>query len=382
MAQRGVAAWVAAVVLVGAGCAGSARDGSTGTARPIEVVATMDRPPGNVAVAPDGRIFVSMHPFGSPERCVREVLPDGSTRVFPPGPWGGKPGADGVGIASVIGIECDTRGTLWALDMGGPGLAPRLLGWDLKGGSATPRVVPIPPPASVEGGFPQDLAIDEARGKVYVADMGMVGMGGASKPAIIVVDLASGGARRVLEDHPALRAEPGAAMVVDGVEVTALGADGKPYSPANGLNPITIDARAEWVYFGAMHGRTIHRVRAADLADASLGEPALAARVERFGPKPVSDGITIDSAGNVYATDVNASAIGATSPDGRYRVVAQDARLLSWPDGLSFGPDGRLYATVNQLHRHAPLSGGRDRVKPGEFYVVRVTPLAPGAQGR
>lgn len=371
----------ASIVVMLAGCSSMSRDAGGAIRSSYTTVASMDAPPGNIAVAPDGRMFVTMHPFGSPAHCVREIRRDGTSSVFPPGPWGGKPGADGVGIASAIGIECDTRGVLWVIDMGEGDLAPKLVGWDLNT-NALHKAIPIPPPASVKGGFPQDLAIDESRGKVYIADMGLTGLGGTTRPAFIVVDLASGRSRRVLEDHPALRAEPDAAMVIDGRPVRALDAAGKPFEPRLGLNPITIDDRHEWVYFGAMHGRSIYRIRAADLADESLAGGTLAARVERFGPKPVSDGITIDSAGNVYVTDVGGNAIGVTSPDGRYHVLVRNDRQLVWPDGLSFGPDGLLYATVNQLHRHPQLSAGEDKPAQGGFLIVGVKPLAPGKQGR
>lgn len=222
----------------------------------VTVVARMDFPPGNPAVSPDGRLFVSVHPFGNPTNSVREILPDGSSRVFPAGAWGGKPGGDGVGIASVIGIECGRDSVLWMLDMGGEGLPPRLIGWDLKRDQLH-KVIRIESPASVAGGFPQDFAIDERRGKFYIADMGLTGLGGDTKPAIIVVDRKTGAARRVLEDHPALRAEAGAVMTIDGKDVTALDASGKPFRPSLGLNPITIDHESRWVFFGAMHGGSV-----------------------------------------------------------------------------------------------------------------------------
>lgn len=371
-----LAMMAAAAATIG-GCAGTDRRSEPGS---LEVFATMNDVPGNVAVAPDGRVFVSMHPFGNPSNCVREVLSDGSTRVFPSGAWGGKPGADGIGLASVIGIECDARGTLWILDMGTDAIVPRLVAWDLSR-DALSREISIQPPASVKGGFPQDLAIDSARPFIYIADMGLTGLGGATLPAIIVVDLRDGSSRRVLENAPALRSEPGAAMVIDGRAVFATGSDGKPFAPSLGINPITIDHRGEWVVFGAMHGRTLWRIRAADLANAKLNDEQLALRLEKFGEKPVSDGITIDRAGNVYTTDVNNNAISVTTPDGRSRVLVRDDARLRWADGLSFGPDGTLYATVNQLHRFAPLNNGKMEAQP-PYLVVRVEPLSPGAQGR
>jgi hypothetical protein len=54
---------------------------------------------------------------------------------------------------------------------------------------------------------------------------------------------------------------------------------------------------------------------------------------------------------------------------------------LSWVDSFSFGPEGRLYAVVNRLHRSAALNGGKSESKP-PYYLLQVKPLAPGLPGR
>jgi hypothetical protein len=90
--------------------------------------------------------------------------------------------------------------------------------------------------------------------------------------------------------------------------------------------------------------------------------------------------MNIDSAGNFYITDLGAGAIGVTRPDDNYEIYIQD-ELLSWPDGLSYGPDGYFYVTVNQLHRHGVLNQNNTTVQP-PFLVVRFKPLAPSAVGR
>jgi sugar lactone lactonase YvrE len=122
-------------------------------------------------------------------------------------------------------------------------------------------------------------------------------------------------------------------------------------------------------------------VRAADLHDASLSADALAKRVERFGRKPVSDGISIDGAGNVYVTDVEASGIGVIRPDGEYRLLFADKEKLSWPDAISAGPDNNMYVAVNKLHLSAKLNAGENASQP-PYYIVRFPALAPTAVGR
>ena len=91
-------------------------------------------------------------------------------------------------------------------------------------------------------------------------------------------------------------------------------------------------------------------------------------KVQRFGDKPMSDGITIDNAGNVYVTDITNNALGVISPEGKYKVLFQDEKL-SWTDGFATQSNGKLLVTINQLHRSPVLNGGENG-SSGEFYIV------------
>lgn len=132
--------------------------------------------------------------------------------------------------------------------------------------------------------------------------------------------------------------------------------------------------------YGAMHGTSVYRIRTADLLDETLSSQKLGERVERYGDKPVSDGITIDNAGNVYITDVTGMGIGVTRPDGSYELLFSDDNLV-WPDSLSIGPDNYIYAVINQLSRSAPLNAGQDISKP-PFHIIRFKALADATVGR
>ena len=335
----------------------------------LETLARFDRstPPGNVAVTPQGRIIMSLHQFYPTTIKVVEVFDDGSVKPFPNQAWANPPGSDGVGINMVLGLVADGRGVVWLLDNAGPGQTGKLVAWNSVA-DRLERVVYLAPPATVSDSFLNDLAVDLVHQGVYIADTA------GQQAALIVVDLATGQAVRRLQGHPSVLSED-IPMVIEGETVTLGGKEARV-----AVNPITIDPANEWVYYGAMNGTALYRVRSRDLMDFELDDTELGQRVERYGDKPISDGITTDGAGNVYITDITGNAIGVTGPDGTYRIIHQGPGLL-WPDGFAFGPDGYIYVTVNQLHRSATLHGGVDTAQP-PFLLLRFPALAPGAVGR
>jgi len=336
----------------------------------FETVATFgaDTPPGNVAIGPDGRVFMSVHGFyGQPLRVV-EVIDGGTTKPYPTAAWASAPTGDGPGLNGVLGLNVDRRGVLWMLDGRGEGQTGRVIGWDTRR-ETLHRIYYLGEPVARSSSFLNDLAIDRTHNAIYISDTG-----DGENSALIVLDLATGRARRVLEGSRFTTPED-LDMVIDG-RVIQLGD-----APARiGINPITIDATNTWLYFAPMTGRSMYRVRTRDLLDETLSSADLEGRVKRYGDKPISDGSTIDTAGNVYITDITANAIGVTKPDGSYETLHQSDDL-PWPDGFAVGDDGYIYATINELHRSPVLNGGED-ASTGAFKIVRFPALAPAVIGR
>jgi hypothetical protein len=353
------------------------KDRPAAPADTVETVVELDQTPGNLAATPLGRVFASMHPFGAPAIRVVELRAEGGAIAYPSPGWAGDVGPNGLGIASIIGIRADSKGILWMLDagpLGGdsatePKSFPKLIAWDTNTDRLV-RVIHLPPPSSSRASFLQDFAIDEARDCIYIADCG-IGLGqDNAKPGIVVVYLKSGVSRRVLENAECVRPEADAAMVIDGREVKTAGPDGKPTVARVGINPIVIDDANEWVYFGSMHGTTVYRIKAAALATPGMTDELLVEAVEKYSSKPVSDGMGIDAAGNLYITDLPGNAIAvveaasAPGPDGlrAHRTLIADPKL-SWPDSVLVGPDGHLWIVANQLHRHPALNWSDDGPK-------------------
>lgn len=343
--------------------------GTTASAE-IETFASFDAdmPPGNLAIGPDGRMFMSVHEFYGKALRIVEVMPDGSVTPYPNADWANAPTGDGPGLRGVLGLRADREGILWMLDGQGDGHTGRVVGWDTNT-ETLHKIYYLGQPAAQPTSFLNDLAVDREHNAIYITDTA-----NAETTALIVLDLDTGRARRVLQAS-AFTVPEDTDMVIDGKTVHLGGAPAKI-----GANPISIDPTNEWVYFAPMTASAMYRVRTTDLLDEGLSEGDLAARVERYGDKPISDGSTVDAAGNVYITSITQDAVGVTKPDGSYAILYQQDDM-SWPDGFAMGVDGYVYVTINELHRSPVLNGGEDATK-GEFKIMRFPALGGAVSGR
>ena len=240
------------------------------------------------------------------------------------------------------------------------------------------KLIEIAPEAAPNGSFLNDLAIDSERQIAYIADTGSIRSG--KNTALIVIDLQNGEARRLLQDHVSVVAKD-EDFVAEGRTLKVAPKEGEPFSPRVAADPIALGPNNSWLYYGPMSGDTLYRIRTADLLDENLDAKALGAKAEAYGPRPYSDGISVDTEANVYISAVQSNALGVLGSDGKYRELVRDDDKLAWPDAMSYGPDGMLYVVVNQLHRTAVLNGGEASSKP-PYYIVRLKPLADGVVGR
>ncbi|MET1412066.1 L-dopachrome tautomerase-related protein [Roseibium sp. HPY-6] len=289
-----------------------------------------------------------MSPLGASTTKLFEHMPDGSIKPYPNEQMAAGPNSK---IKSLIAARISDDGIAWILDM----TDHRFYGWDISKDELV-KEIQLPKEVLVDHSFLQDYALDQKRNRAIIADMSQNDLTSAPQPAFIVVDLESGEAKRVAQGHKALMPEIEGGLA---------------------LNPITIDKDYEWVYFGALNGRTIYRVPASSFdGDAST----VTQTIEEHSKKSFSDGMTIDDAGNIYVADIEANAIGLSTPEG-FRTIGNLPDGQSWPDGFAFSPDGYLYVTVNQLNRAPALNKGVEK-GTGEYLILRFKPLAPGSVGR
>ena len=329
-------------------------------AEALELVADLPHPPGNITVSPSGRVFATFHPEGSPPISVFEIV-DGNAVAYPPG---GLPA--GLTYQTVLSIRADRRNRLWVLDYGRYGFGTaRLLAFDLETGALVHRH-DFPGKIALYGSMLNDFQVAPDGKHLYIADASLF----AQIPALIVYDVSTQKSRRLLEGHESVLAED-YAPVVQGTRMEFYGL----FTVRPGVDSIALDDAGEWLYFAPVTNNHLYRVRTADLHNPHLPWRELAARVERFAEKTMSDGIAIDAAGTLYLSDLEHSAVVALGQDRRLRTLVKDERLR-WPDGFAFAPDGSLYLTCSALHQvimkseeeiaaHAPYQIWRLRLDGG-----------------
>jgi sugar lactone lactonase YvrE len=339
----------------------------------FHIIANLDTGPGNVTVTDTGRTIISMHQFYQPKYTVVEYQ-NNALVPFPNKELSDADSISDLKLDSVLGIRSDANGIVWMLDNGmRSGVTPKLVGWDTHSNKLH-QVIHLPTPIAPKDAFVNDFAVDTKHNHIFISDPA-----GGTNAALIVINLNTGTARRVLEGHSSVIPEP-VDLVIDNVPVQVKDKAGKLLRPHIGVNPITEDMNNEWVYFGPMHGLSLYRIKADDLVNENLDAKVLANRVERYSDKPISDGMTIDKDNNIYLGELAANAIGVISADKKYQRLAQCPRL-SWVDSFSFGPNGQLVAVVNRLHQSATLNGGVSASKP-PYYLLQIKALAAGLPGR
>lgn len=326
----------------------------------VEQVAALDFPPGNVAVAANGRVFVTLHPDGKPPMKVAELV-DGKAVPFPDEAF--QRVETPLHFATPLSMRIDRQGRLWVLDHADYAQGqPRLLAFDVD----TRKVVhQYDFPREVAGllSMVNDFAVSPDGKRVYIAEASPI----VRTPAIVVYDVEHRTSRRLLERHPSVLPKDyvinaaGRDMVVLGV-----------YTLRIGIDSITLDRTGQWLYYAPVNGDRMFRVPTAALDDASLSPEALAAQVEDYGPKTISDGLSSDDAGNVYLTDPEHSAVLTLGPDRKLTTLVKDPKLR-WPDGLSFGPDGWLYLTCSSL-QHVLFVPPGHQAAHAPYHVFRFKP--------
>jgi sugar lactone lactonase YvrE len=350
----------------------------------LEVVAELPIRPWNHSVTRDGRIFATVVRSTREQPALVEITGRNSYKPFPNEAWNATFGSSPDVLNCPHGIQIDEQNRLWVIDRGSwtiipdngrsplPDQPPKLLAFDINTGKLVYRFDFSSDIAPTSRSVLQDIAVDERNGFVYVADAT-----NQLPPALVAVDLERKTVRR-FEAHPSLQAED-IDLVVEGKVLSRPDASGKLVPVRIGINPISLSSDRETLYYGAMTGTSLWSIRAKLFREGATDE-AIADAIERVGAKPVSDGISTDTEGNHYITNLKNNAIDVLTPDGKLSQLVRDNRLI-WSDSLSFGEPSWLYVALNQLNRSLLLNPKTDEGKQ-PYLIVRIWTGTQGIPGR
>lgn len=330
----------------------------------LEEVVSYRLPIGNVAVSRTGRVFFTVHPEARPKGNKLLEYIDGASVPFPDG------AAQNRLFDTILGLAIDRFDRLWTIDHGNHGLhTARLLAFDINSGELL-LDQKFDRDIAPRGSFLQDVQVSADGRTVVIADASFW----RKSPALIVYDVETATAKRILEAHPSVSAEN--YLIQNRNRIMSF--MGGIVSLRGGVDGIAMGE--EWLYFGALSGSSLYRVRLADIRDPAIPNSQIAARVERVAQKPLSDGFSIDNEGRVYITDVEHNAIFRLDQDLQLRTLLRSDRVR-WPDALSFGPDGWLYIADSALSDVVLQS--KDHIKSkGPYKIFRVQLDVEGTPGQ
>ncbi len=338
--------------------AGSGGDAAGAEHDPLAEVAESPRQWTGIAVSKTGRVFVNF-PRWAPDVpvSVGELKKDGTVEAYPNrelNSWKTGDGPAGMFVC-VQSVYIDAKDRLWILDPANP-----LFRGVVEGGAKLIQVdlttdtivkvyyfdAEIAPPKS----YLNDVRIDTKTESAYITDSGL--------GAIVVLDLKTGGARRLLDDHPSTGAEQ--------IQITI---DGKPLPIVVHSDGIALDQEGGWLYYQALTGRTLYRVPTTYLRDETLAPEVLRVAVEPFATSGVSDGL-LYAHGGIYVSALEEGSIKFVDARGQVTTIVTDKRII-WPDSFALGPDGSVFFTTSQINLGP---------NPGTPYrVFRLPPRGPAS---
>ncbi len=347
---------------------------ATQAAELVEVASFDNQQVTGVGVsAKTGRVFVNF-PYWSDDHLisVAEIV-DGKPKPFPNDDWN-KPGPPGSHFICVQSVVVDDQDNLWILDPAAPKMKeivkgePKLVKVDLKTNQVV-QTIPFGEDIAPTKSYLNDVRIDTAANVAFMTDSG--------KGAIIVVDLKSGKARRVLDGHKSTQPEKEVKLTVDGKQLIAEETKKPPQIASDG---IALDSKNGYLYYHALTGHTLYRIKTSALLDELRSPPAapeasrrrdLESKVENVGQTAPPDGMLEAPDGSVYLTDLEGNAIGRwDSAANKVAPVLTDKRLL-WPDTLAWGPCGILYVTASQIQNMPRFNGGKStRTEPYKLWKI------------
>ena len=286
-----------------------------------------------VTVSDKGRLFANFPRWR--EGVVNSVIEvvKGKTIPYPDKSWNrwqlGSELSDSVFVAvqSVVAFKnklyvLDTRNPLFQEVQG----APRIFVFDLTT-NKTDRIYVFNEEGYHKDSYINDLRIDESANRAYFTDSGHAGL--------VVLDLESGKAKRVLDNHTSTLAETNQLVIGETTWKNTIHADG-----------IALDTKNKLLYYHSLTGYTLYAIPTQVLIAGA--EEEIQKSVITVQKTPAPDGMIFDKKGNLYLADLEKNTIVARDTKGNLNSIAEGEKVR-WADTFSIY-NNELYYTNSRIH--------------------------------
>lgn len=315
-----------------------------------------------VAVSPEGRLFTN-YPLWSDVYKYSVVEVAGKDNEKTPFPnlylnsW--HPGDNGKEKwVCVQAVYADQQNNLWVVDAASPKMggvydnSHKLVKINL----ATNTIEKTYFFDGVAGAnsYLNDVRVDTQRQYAYLTN--------SSEGGIVVVNLAAGTARQVLQDHYSTKSDPNFTFIIDGHELVKNGKAARINSDGIALTP-----DGEWLYYKPLTDDKLYRIRTEHLRNEAMSNETLGSKVEDLGHFATTDGMIFDKKGNLYMGDMRNNSIIQITPELKMQTLIVDDRLI-WPDSYSISADGYLYISCSQIQKQPEYNNGEN--KRGSPYAI------------
>ncbi|EME46713.1 hypothetical protein DOTSEDRAFT_169508 [Dothistroma septosporum NZE10] len=339
----------------------------------IETALTLDVPCNGVSTTPSGRLFLVLARVdGSKGPAVVEY--NRTTKemtAYPNEEWNSYQEGDDptTKFVRINSQRVGPDGHLYLVDVGSPAFGepvilpqgPKLIRVDVT----TNEVSRVYPMGNVTryNSLLDDVRFNPATGKAYLTDAG--------SPGLIVLDLATGISRRVIEAGTEYGTEGATPVSAEG-SYLVLSANGDfEYVQADQLE---VSPDGKNFYFSPASGG-LWKIETKWLDQAfyntSLAGTELASYIEPHALTPSTGGTAIDANGVVYVGDTDRQEVISVAANGTKSLLVQDPRLL-WIDAMWI-EGTKLWMPAAQLNRGTPFGNGKVNItKPLHVFTIDI----------
>ncbi|MCJ2090774.1 major royal jelly family protein [Methylobacterium sp. E-005] len=351
----------------------------------LSQVAHFDHQVTGITVSKDGRIFVNFPRWSEDAPVSVAELKDGKPVPFPNEDWNGWRNAKSDTVdpkthfVCVQSVVADQQDRLWVVDAAAPAMAhvikdgPKLVGIDLKTNQVV-KTIPFDTSTVLQASYINDVRIAPDGKTAYLTDSGAEG-------ALIVVDLDSGSAKRVLSGHASTMPDKGVTVQYDGKPLRR--PDGRGVNFA--ADGIALSPDGKTLYWQAIKGKTLYSLptdaltgwATSSFVPEMLSDRTLSGKITTVGENGPADGLLIARKdGRMYVTSPQDNAVKVrdlSQTGASLTTLVQDSRLR-WPDTFSEGPDGTIYVTTSHIQDSADYKPGAPISLPTELWAIKAGP--------